>query len=190
MDDLNPGVLKQDGFRFVDRIVDACAAEGIYTILDMHTFPGGQNQGWHCDSGLHRALFWEYKDLQDRAINLWVEIAKYYKDYQWIAGYNPMNEPADPDHTGLQEFYSRVEKAIRSVDSEHILWLDGNTYSMDFSGFKHILPNCVYAIHDYSNMGFPAGSPYEGSDEQKQILRKQYERKVEFMRKHKVPVCH
>ncbi|KAK5168390.1 endo-1,4-beta-glucanase [Saxophila tyrrhenica] len=188
MDDLNPGVIKPEGFRFVDRIVDACAAEGIYTIIDMHTFPGGQNQGWHSDSGIHRALFWEHRDLQDRAINMWVEIAKYYRNHKWVAGYNPMNEPADPDHTNLQEFYARVEKAIRSVDPDHILWLDGNTYSMDFSGFKDILPNCVYAIHDYSNMGFPAGNRYTGTDEQKQILRKQYERKVEFMRKHKVPI--
>ncbi|EMC97975.1 glycoside hydrolase family 5 protein [Baudoinia panamericana UAMH 10762] len=187
MDDLQPDVIKQDGFRLVDRIVEACAAEGIYTILDMHTFPGGQNQGWHSDSGLHRATFWEHRDFQDRAIQLWVAIAKYYKGNASIAGYNPMNEPADPDHHNLQAWYGRVEKAIREVDPDHILWLDGNTYSMDFSGFKEVLPNCVYAIHDYSNMGFPGGS-YEGTDEQKEILRKQYERKVQFMKDHKVPI--
>jgi hypothetical protein len=99
-----------------------------------------------------------------------------------------MNEPADSNHTGLQEFYRRVEKAIRSVDPDHILWLDGNTYSMDFSGFKEILPNCVYSMHDYATMGFPAGTPYTGSAEQKDFLRKQYERKVQFMKEHKVPV--
>ncbi|KAK4554312.1 endo-1,4-beta-glucanase [Recurvomyces mirabilis] len=188
MDDLNPSVIKPEGFKLVDRIVEACAAEGLYTILDMHTFPGGQNQGWHSDSGLHRALFWEYQDLQDRATNMWVEIAKHYAGNKWVAGYNPMNEPGDPDHHHLQKWYAVVEKAIREVDPHHILWLDGNTYSMDFSGFKDVLPNCVYAIHDYSNMGFPAGQPYKGTDEQKQILRKQYERKVEFMREHKVPI--
>ena len=30
MDDLNPSVLKKDGFRLVDRIMEACAAEGIW----------------------------------------------------------------------------------------------------------------------------------------------------------------
>lgn len=99
-----------------------------------------------------------------------------------------MNEPADPEHGRLQSWYGRVEKAIREVDPDHILWLDGNTYSMDFSGFLEVLPNCVYAIHDYSNMGFPAGQPYTGTNEQDEILRKQYERKVQFMREHKVPV--
>lgn len=80
---------------------------------------------------------------------MWVKIAEHYKDNTWVAGYNPMNEPADPLHYRLQSWYSRVEKAIRNVDPDHILWLDGNTYSMDFTGFKEVLPNCVYAIHDY-----------------------------------------
>jgi len=99
-----------------------------------------------------------------------------------------MNEPADSEHWRLQAWYKQVEKAMRGVDPDHILFLDGNTYSMDFTGFKEVLPNCIYAIHDYSTMGFPAGQPYTGSEDQKEILRKQYERKVEFMREHKVPV--
>ena len=188
MDDLNPTVIKQSGFRLVDRIVDLCAGEGIYTVLDLHTFPGGQNQGWHSDSGIHKALFWDFKDFQDRAVNLWVELAKHYAGNAWVAGYNPMNEPGDPSHVALQAFNERVERAIREVDAKHILFLDGNTYSMDFTAFKNVLPNTVYAMHDYSNMGFPAGEPYVGSEEQKVTLQKQYERKVEFMKERKVPV--
>lgn len=85
MNDLNPDVIDKNGFRLIDRIVDACAAESIYTILDLHTLPGGQNQGWHSDSGLHRALFWEYKDLQDRGIQLLVELAKHYASNKWVS---------------------------------------------------------------------------------------------------------
>ncbi|KAK1754449.1 glycoside hydrolase [Echria macrotheca] len=188
IDNLNPGVIRPEGFRLVDRIVDACAAEGLYTIIDMHTFPGGQNQGWHSDSGIHKALFWDFKDFQDRMTNLWVEIAKHYRGNTWVAGYNPMNEPADPDHINLQAWYKRVEKAIREVDPDHILFLDGNTYAMDFTAFKEVLPNCVYAIHDYASYGFPMGEPYVGTPEQKEYLRKSYERKVEFMKKHNVPI--
>lgn len=99
-----------------------------------------------------------------------------------------MNEPADPEHTRLQVWYKDVEQAIRKVDPDHILFLDGNSYSMDFSAFEEVLPNCVYSIHDYSNMGFPAGQPYEGTDEQIDTLKRQYERKVAFMRERKVPV--
>lgn len=99
-----------------------------------------------------------------------------------------MNEPADPKHEGLQVFYRRIEKAIREVDPDHILFLDGNTYAMDFTAFKEVLPNCVYAIHDYATMGFPAGQPYIGTPEQDEFLQKSYERKVQFMKTHGVPV--
>lgn len=85
IDPLSPSVIKPDGFRLLDRIVGACAAEGLYTIIDMHTFPGGQNQGWHADSGIHKALFWEFKDLQDRMVNLWVEIGKHYAGNTWVS---------------------------------------------------------------------------------------------------------
>ena len=65
-------------------------------------------------------------------------------------GYNPLNEPCDPEHVRLLTFYKRVEKAIREIDPHHILWLDGNTFAMESQGFDEVLPNCVYALHDYS----------------------------------------
>lgn len=68
-----------------------------------------------------------------------------------MAGYNPINEPCDPEHVRLPAFYKRFEQAIRKVDPDHILWLDGNTFAMEWQGFDDaILPNCVYALHDYS----------------------------------------
>ena len=79
-DDMNPGVLKPEGFKHLDRAIAACAKHGIYTILDMHTAPGGQNGGWHSDHGAHIAGFWVHKDFQDRLVWLWTEIAKHYKD--------------------------------------------------------------------------------------------------------------
>lgn len=44
-DDMDPMVLKQDGFKHLDRVVDLCAKEGIYSILDLHVLPGGQSPG-------------------------------------------------------------------------------------------------------------------------------------------------
>lgn len=77
---MNPGVLKPEGFKHLDRAIAACAQHGIYTILDMHTAPGGQNGGWHSDHGAHIAGFWVHKDFQDRLVWLWTEVAKHYKD--------------------------------------------------------------------------------------------------------------
>lgn len=188
-DDLNPGVIKEEGFRLLDRVISHCAAHNIYVILDLHAVPGGQNQDWHSDSGLNKALFWKFKEFQDRMINLWIKIATRYQGNPVIAGYNPLNEPADPEHVHLMSFYDRVEKAIRQVDPDHILFIDGNTYSMDFSHFpSKPLPNAVYACHDYSMMGFPRGGTYHGTEEQKLKLRSSFERKVKFMRDSGVPI--
>jgi aryl-phospho-beta-D-glucosidase BglC (GH1 family) len=46
-DDMNPMVMKPDGFKWLDRVVNLCAEQGIYTILDLHTVPGGM-QWDHC----------------------------------------------------------------------------------------------------------------------------------------------
>ena len=52
---MNPRVLKVSGFKHLDRVIDACARHGIYTILDLHAAPGGQNTDWHSDHGSHIA---------------------------------------------------------------------------------------------------------------------------------------
>lgn len=100
-DDMNPRVLKEDGFKHIDRIVDLCASHGIYVILDMHTAPGCQNPDWHSDNHTSYAAFWDFKDHQDRTIWLWERIADRYKDNPWIAGYNPLNEPCDPEQVSV-----------------------------------------------------------------------------------------
>ncbi|KAH3687534.1 hypothetical protein WICPIJ_001496 [Wickerhamomyces pijperi] len=175
------------GFERLDSMLKHTRKYGIYVILDLHAVPGGQNQDWHSDAGVNKSLFWDFKVFQDAILNLWVEIAKYYKDDVSIAGYNPLNEPAVEDHSKLTSYYERLETAIREVDPNHILYLDGNTYAMDFRQFHKVLPNCVYSIHDYSQYGFP-GFQYTDSEEQIAKLHSQYERKIEFQKKYQVPV--
>ncbi|TFK68907.1 glycoside hydrolase family 5 protein [Pluteus cervinus] len=188
MDDMNPGVLKPDAFKHLDRVISICAEHSIYTVIDMHTAPGGQSGGWHADAGTHIANFWVHKDFQDRLIWIWEEIAKHYKDNPWIAGFNVLNEPADPHpkHASLMNFYDRVYAAIRVIDEEHILFLDGNTFATDFTHFpadaKERWSNVAYAIHDYSVYGFPSTpEPYDGSPHQLERMRKTYERKRQWM---------
>ena len=147
---MNPRVLKTEGFKHLDRVIDLCAQQGIYTILDLHTAPGGQNTDWHCDAGTHIANFWIHKDFQDRTIWLWTELAKHYAGDKWIAGYNPLNEPTDPTHTTVVAFYERVYDAIRAVDTEHTIYFDGNTFASDFSHFGDVhkkWANTAYSIH-------------------------------------------
>ena len=161
-DDDAPFVIKDEGFRLLDSVVDACARHGIYTILDLHALPGAQNQHWHSDNPTQWAHFWSQRQFQDRVVNLWEHIAEHYRDNPWVAGYNPVNEPADAHGTAIRPFYERLEGAIRAVDPDHILFLDGNRYSTQFDQLGDPMPNCVYTAHDYALPGFADGGPYPG----------------------------
>ncbi|OCF38455.1 endoglucanase C [Kwoniella heveanensis CBS 569] len=186
-DDMNPRVFKKEGLKHLDRVVDICAKHGIYTVIDLHAAPGGQNFDWHSDNATHKALFYDHKDFQDRTILIWEHLARHYKNNTWVAGYNPLNEPTDEKHVRLISFYERVEKAIRAIDPNHILFLD--TFASDFSHFDKPLPNSVYTCHDYSDYGFPnPPEPYTGSKEQVALHQRSFEDKTAYMRKHKGPI--
>ncbi|KAH7558303.1 putative cellulase [Bipolaris maydis] len=190
IDDQNPTHFKKKGFELLDRAVNICAKYHLYVVLDLHAVPGGQNQDWHCDSGLNKALFWDFRVFQDQAIELWKAIAAHYNGNPVVCGYNLLNEPADPQHVRLISWYERAEKEIRAIDPETMLFIDGNTYAMDFTYFQNVLPNSVYACHDYAMFGFPIpGQPlYNGSEEHKTKLKRQFDRKVFFMREKNVPI--
>ncbi|KAH7410518.1 glycoside hydrolase superfamily [Phaeosphaeria sp. MPI-PUGE-AT-0046c] len=149
IDDQNSEHYKEEGFSFLDRVVNICAKYNL---------------------AITKALFWDFRLFQDQAIQLWEVIAAHYKDNPVVCGYNLLNEPADPQHTRLISWYERAEKAIRAVDPATMLFIDGNTYPMDFSHFETTLPNS------------------SGTDAQKSKLRKSFERKVAFMREKKVPI--
>jgi len=187
-DDLNPGVFIEKGFERLDRVVKICSDHGIYTVLDLHAAVGGQNFDWH-GSDIHRALFWEHEEFMARTVELWKELARRYKGNPWIAGYNPLNEPTD-EESGIRvvKFYDRVEKEIRKIDPDHILFFDGNTFAADFTNFGEPLSNSVYACHDYSNFGFPGFERYKGTVEQNERLDRSFARKVEYMKEHNLPV--
>src|SRR5579884_2398390 len=133
--DMEPFIIKQEGFKHLDRVIDLCARYHIYVILDLHALPGYQNQAWHCDNPTHYALFWQHKHFQDRAVHLWEVLADRYKDQPWIAGYNPMNEPGDVSGTKIVPFYRRLYEAIRAIDPDHLLFFEGNRYAQDFHMF-------------------------------------------------------
>src|SRR2546421_3051793 len=148
--DMEPFVIKEEGFKHLDRVIELCAQQQIYTIIDLHALPGYQNQDWHSDNPTHKTFFWQHKHFQDRVVHLGEAIATRYKDTPWLAGYNPINEPADPSQAQIEPFYRRLYQAIRAIDPNHILFLEGNRYSLDFHMFKDPLPNVVYTTHDYA----------------------------------------
>jgi endoglucanase len=191
-DDMNPGVIKEEAFKHLDRVIDLCAKHQIYTIIDLHALPGFQNQHWHSDNPTHKALFWKHKDFQDRALHLWEVIAKRYKNKPWVAGYDVINEPAEPSGEKLLPYYKRLRDAILKIDPNHILFLEGNRYATDFDIFTEVWNNVVYTNHDYAVPGFISGEEYPGFTRgryfDKDTLEHDFLKKSEFMFSNHVPL--
>jgi aryl-phospho-beta-D-glucosidase BglC (GH1 family) len=191
-DDDRPFELKEEGFRQLDRVVRLCADAGIHSILDLHAVPGRQNQHWHSDNPTHWAEFWNHRHFQDRVVHLWEALADRYRDHPWIAGYNPVNEPADPSGEVIGPFYQRLATAIRAVDPAHVLFLDGNRYSTDFSMFTEVPENTVFTAHDYALPGIAAGSEYPGVTRGKYfdrgVVENTFLERTEFMRSTGTPI--
>ena len=85
-DDMNPFVYKEEGFKRLDCILDACEQEGIYVILDMHALAGWQNCHLHSDNERGGVRLWKYRHFQERIIALWEVFADRYRDRSVVAG--------------------------------------------------------------------------------------------------------
>ena len=191
-DDMNPGVIKEGAFAYLDKVIEICAKHKIYTIIDLHALPGSQNQHWHSDNTTGKALFWKHKDFQDRALHLWQVIAERYKNQSWVAGYDLINEPAEPTGEKLFPYYKRLRDAVRKIDSKHILFLEGDRYAVDFSKFTEVWDNVVYTNHDYATPGFNSAGDYPGFTGKryfdKDTLESDFLKKSKFMLSNHVPI--
>jgi aryl-phospho-beta-D-glucosidase BglC (GH1 family) len=191
-DDMAPFEIKEGGFKHLDRVIDICAEYGIYTIIDLHALPGCQNQDWHSDNATHQALFWEHKHFQDRVVHLWEVFAERYKDNTWVAGYNPVNEPADPTEQKIEPYYHRLVESIRAIDPEHIIFLEGNRFSRDFHMFGEPLPNVVYSNHHYPLPGFIDGGLYPGESRgeyfDKDVVKTHWLERSKYMLDNNLPI--
>jgi endoglucanase len=156
-DDERPGQFRPDGFHHLDRAVAWAKKHGIHVILDLHAAQGGQNEGWHSDNPLGVALLWQHPHFQDRVRDLWVHVARHYRDEPAVAGYDLINEPNAPSVELLNRVYREWTEAIRAVDRKHLLFLEGNFYSQIFEGFDEPYDaGTVYSSHNYSLASFRA----------------------------------
>ncbi len=151
------GKLKSEGFDLLDALVKRCKARGVYVIIDMHAAPGGQT-GQNIDDSAEDSpeLFIQSK-YQDQLVDLWKAIAQRYKNEPAVAGYDLLNEPL-PERTGaaekykhlLEPLYKRVTAAIRTIDTKHMVIVEGCNWANDWSVFTGPFDkNLVYQFHYY-----------------------------------------
>jgi len=151
-DDQAPYTYNEQGFQEMDRVLSLCEKYEIYAVLDLHAVPGGQNPDWHSDNAIGESLFWEYADFRHRTVALWKTLAKRYRDNPWIAAYDLLNEPVllIPDKDILNTFIKNLIREIRTVDKNHMLFVEGDMYGTQFDLFDRFDdPNVACSFHYY-----------------------------------------
>ncbi len=155
------------GFEMTDSLLSWCEANEMYLILDLHAAPGGQGNDVNIsDRNPTIPSLWESEENRQKTIELWKKLATRYKDEKWIGAYDLINEPNwgfadlqndrnglnEPDNGPLKKLLVDITSAIRSVDKNHIIIIEGNGWGNNYRG---ILPvwddNMVLSFHKYWN---------------------------------------
>ncbi len=127
-----------EGFDRIDRLVEWCEKHGMLLILDMHACPGGQSSGDICDYDDTKPSLWESEANRDKLVALWRKIAERYANEKCIVGYDLINETnwtLPNSNKALWDLFRRLIAAVREVDKNHIVIVEGNSYSNDYTGF-------------------------------------------------------
>lgn len=137
-----PDVWNNQGFTILDSVISWCAAAGVYAIIDLHAAPGGQSNNDISDYDNTKPSLWESEANKTKTVELWKKLSERYKAEPWIAGYDLINEPAWnlPGGTALRDIYGRLTNVIRGNSDNHILFIEGNWYSNDYTeiGRAHV----------------------------------------------------
>jgi endoglucanase len=154
------------GFAMTDSLVKWCKAAHIYLILDLHATPGGQGNDLPIsDRYPDKPSLWESKANQEKMIALWKKLAQRYANETTIAGYDIINEPnwgfeSAEDKRGISEtkneplrnLMMEITKAIRDVDKNHIVIIEGNGFGNNYRGIFPLWDNnMVVSFHKYGN---------------------------------------
>lgn len=143
------------GFSLLDSVVKWCASENLSVILDMHAAPGGQT-GDNIDDSYGYPFLFESKEDQQLIIEIWKKIATHYKNNSTVMGYDLFNEPIphylDTAHFNplLEPLFKKITTAIRTVDTNHLIFLEGAQWASNFAVFgKPFDKKLVYQFHKY-----------------------------------------
>lgn len=142
------------GVAYLDKAIHWAKKYKLKVILDLHAAPGAQNHDWHGDS-LGEAGLWISRVNQKRVSALWKFLADRYKNNTTVAGYDLLNESVIADADKLNKFYAELIREIRTVDRNHILFVEGNNWAMDLDCLDDFDDdNWAYSIHFYHPLEF------------------------------------
>ncbi|MFN8205903.1 MAG: cellulase family glycosylhydrolase [Bacteroidales bacterium] len=155
----------ETGFTLTDSLLAWCAANHMYLILDLHAAPGGQgNDIPISDRNTSLPSLWESTANQEKTIALWKKLAERYANSPWIGGYDLINEPnwnfegknkngcEEQNNQPLWDLQKKITGAIREVDPNHIIIIEGNCWGNNYRGLPPLWDNkIVCSFHKYWN---------------------------------------
>ena len=143
----------EEGFARIDSLLDWCADNQMYLILDLHAAPGGQGKDSNIsDYDPTKPSLWESAENRRKTVALWGRLAARYVNEPWMGGYDLINEPnwELPGGTLLKQLYQQITTAIRAVDQNHMIIIEGNWFANDYTGLTPPWDNnMVYSFHKY-----------------------------------------
>ncbi|MEO7265413.1 MAG: cellulase family glycosylhydrolase, partial [Ferruginibacter sp.] len=154
------------GFQLTDSLLSWCSQNKIYLILDLHAAPGGQgNDNAIADRDASLPSLWQSLYNRNKTIALWQALAKRYKNEPWIGGYDIINEPNwgfkegenkngcdEKINAPLLKLQKDITNAIRKVDKQHIIIIEGNCWGNNYEGMFPLWDkNLVMSFHKYWN---------------------------------------
>ncbi len=155
----------EKGFVMVDSVLSWCEQNEMYLILDLHAAPGGQgHDAAISDYDDTKPSLWESDENKAKTVALWRKLAERYSDEPWMGGYDLINETNwnfeganengcdESNNTPLKELYVDIVAAIREVDDNHVIFIEGNCWANNHAG---IWPpwddKLVISFHKYWN---------------------------------------
>lgn len=143
------------GFELTDSLLNWCAANRMYLILDLHAAPGGQgHDAAISDYDSSKPSLWESPENRRKTIALWKKLAEHYANEPWIGGYDLLNETnwTLSGNTLLKKLFTDITDSIRSVDQNHLIFIEGNSFANDYTGLTPPWDkNMAYSFHKYWN---------------------------------------
>jgi endoglucanase len=157
----------EKGFALTDSLLNWCKANKMYLILDLHAAPGGQGNDLNiADRDPSKPYLWDSEANQEKTIALWRKLAERYKNEPYIGAYDIINEPnygftnPEDDKNGtkekvnapLRKLMVAITKAIREVDQQHLIIIEGNGWGNNYNGIFPLWDkNMALSFHKYWN---------------------------------------
>ena len=145
----------ESGFALVDNVVSWCKANNMYVILDLHAAPGGQSSGDISDYIAGQPSLWESDANRAQTVKLWRKFAERYANEPTVGAYDLINETnwtLANNNQLLMQLMKDITTAIRQVDNNHMVFIEGNSYANDYNGLTPKWDNnMAYSFHKYWN---------------------------------------